>query len=94
MKYQLATAHIAGIPLVIRGHALDLSQGSRECLVIYIDLLQSWFIATLVHMWLPSCPFGIQSPRAGRKRPRIDLHYCTYPTTTVRYRALRIIALR
>jgi hypothetical protein len=49
MKYQLTAAHIAGIPLVIRGHALDLSQGSRACVVIYIALLQSRFLAILVH---------------------------------------------
>jgi hypothetical protein len=49
MKYQLATAHIAGIPLVIRGHALDLSHGSRACVVICIVLLQSRFLAILVH---------------------------------------------
>lgn len=41
MKDQLPAAHIAGIPFVVWGHPLDLSQGSRECVVVHIDLWQS-----------------------------------------------------
>src|SRR5262249_61876673 len=62
MKHELATTHISSIPLAIRERSLGLSQGSRECVVIDIALLQSHFIGILVHVWLPSYPSGLLHP--------------------------------
>jgi hypothetical protein len=54
LEYQLATAHIASIPLAMRGRSIELSQGSIDELVIRMALLYAHSLDILVHVWLPS----------------------------------------